>query len=453
MPDFSALNTAYSGLRAAQVGIDTASHNVANAHTEGYTRQIVDLQTRYPFLSQYGPLGSGVEVARISRARDSFLDDRVRSAYDTQGALRERADLLGRLEGQMNEPDLGVSRALGQVWAAFEDVALNPADNAARSNALSELRNLTGRINGVRAGWDRLEADASDRVQLTVNDANLILRQLADLNTEIQNTTAFAGQPNDLLDQRDLLIDKLSQMVGASSQVQANGTVRVVLGGVGLVDGSSIQQMTVGAAPGYAVTAAGVAVPIGGEISGVHRFLTSDLPTYRTRLDTFSIDLVNAFNTQHALGTTAPGVPGGALLSYVAANPSGSITVAISNPALLAVSGAPYAPNSGTNAQALSNLRTSLAANTSTQTFDASIRGFITDLGALTQTETRAAQSQDELVAAAELTRKGTQGVSLDEEMVQMLQFQHSYSASARMMTTVDQMLETLIKGTGVVGR
>ncbi len=453
MPDFSALNTAYSGLKAAQVGIDTASHNVANAHTKGYTRQIVDLQTRFPFLSQYGPLGSGVEVARISRARDAFLDDRVRSAYDTQGSLKERADLLGRLEGQMNEPDLGVSRALGEVWTAFEDVALNPSDNAARSNALSELSNLTGRINGVRAGWDRLEGDAVDRLRLRIDDANTALRQLADLNTAIQDTTAFAGAPNDLLDQRDLLIDKLAQTVGASSQFQSNGTVRVVLGGVGLVDGSSVQPMSVGAPPGFAIAAAGTTVVAGGEVAGIQKFLTTDLASYRTRLDTYSIDLVNAFNTQHALGQTATATPGGPLLSYNPANPSGSIAVVITNPALLAVSGSPFAANSGTNAQAMANLRTSLSANTNTLTFDASIRGFITDLGALTQNETQATLSQDELVAAAELTRKGTHGVSLDEEMVQMLQFQHSYSASARMMTTVDQMLETLIKGTGIVGR
>jgi flagellar hook-associated protein 1 FlgK len=453
MSDMAALVTAYTGLQAAQVGIDTTSHNIANANTEGYTRQRVDLQTRYPFLSPFGPMGSGVEVAGISRARDHFLDDRVRGSYSSASAAQARADLLSRTESAMSEPDQGITQALGDVWAAFEDVAINPSDNAARMDAIARLRTLTDRVQSVRQAWDHLSEDATDQVRMKIVEVNDSLDQVARLNRQIQDATAFSGQPNDLLDRRDVLIDQLSKAIGAQADIQANGTVRLTLGGVGLVDGDRVHHVAYAGSPTHSMSVDGVPTTAGGEISGITTWLTADLPNQVTRLDQFAVEVATALNAQHAAGTTAPATPGGPLLSYNALNPAGSLTVAISNPALLAVSGSPFAPNSGANAQALADVRKSLAGSGGTATLDGSIRGLVTDLGSLTQSQLRTADSQGDLVAAAELARKGAAGVSIDEEMVNLIQYQHAYNAAARVMTAVDQALDTLINRVGVVGR
>jgi flagellar hook-associated protein 1 FlgK len=453
MSDFSALNVAYTGLAAAQVGIETTSHNIANANTEGYSRQRVDLQTRFPFLSAYGPLGSGVEVAGVNRVRNAFLDDRVRAASEQAGQLQERSGLLERTEAVMNEPDLGITHALGDVWSAFEDVALNPSDSAARLDALARLRNLTGRVQGIRQGWDGLQDDAADRVRVHVDEANQLLEEIGRLNTQIQETNAFSGAPNDLLDRRDLLIDSLSRTIGARAEIQSNGTVRVALGGIGLVDGARAQTLSYAGPPTHGLTAGTTPVTAGGDLAGTITWLTTDLPAFTARLDQFATDLAAAFNAQQAAGETAPATPGGPILSFNPANPAGSLAVVITDPAQLAVSGSPYAPHSGANAQAFADLRSSLAAGGGTLTLDASIRGFITDLGSLTRTQVRAAEAQDQLVGAAELARKGTSGVSIDEEMVQMIQYQHAYNAAARVMTTIDEMLDVLVNRLGVVGR
>ncbi len=308
-------------------------------------------------------------------------------------------------------------------------------------------------MNSIGSEWDKLAVDATSQVGAKLTQVNDTLDEVARLNTQIQDVSAFSGQPNDLLDRRDVLIDQLSKSIGARSDVQSNGTVRVSLSGVSLVDGATVHHAAYAGPPTNAISVSGVPTNPGGEISGITTWLTSDLPNQKARLDQFAVELTTALNAQHAAGTTAPATPGGPLLSYNTLNPAGSLSVTLTDPALLAVSGSPYAANSGANAQALADVRTTLSGSGGTQTLDASVRGLVTDLGSLTQSQLRAADSQGELVSAAELARKGSGGVSIDEEMVNLIQYQHAYNAAARVMTAVDQALDTLINRMGVVGR
>jgi flagellar hook-associated protein 1 len=129
--DFSALHVALSGLRAAQVGIDTTSHNVSNASTEGFTRQRVDLAARRPRPLPVGQLGTGVDITDITRARSSFLDARVRSSIAGAAELGVRASFLAKAENVFAEPDLGISGALEGLFDAFEELSLEPTDMSA----------------------------------------------------------------------------------------------------------------------------------------------------------------------------------------------------------------------------------------------------------------------------------------------------------------------------------
>ena len=119
MSDFVSLYTAFSGLTAAQAGINTASHNVANASTVGYTRQQVDLSSRLPYHQRFGTVGQGVDVAGIRRARVAGLDAQVRSSASAQGRLDVLADLLAGTEAVMGEPDAGITASLSNLWKSF----------------------------------------------------------------------------------------------------------------------------------------------------------------------------------------------------------------------------------------------------------------------------------------------------------------------------------------------
>ena len=231
------LRTGYTGLRASQIGLDTASNNVANANTEGYTRRRVDQGQLLSGDSIVGRVGQGTSVDDISRARDAFLDDRVRAALSQSAAFDTNAELLTRAESLLAEPDFGITSAMDDLWAGFEDLALDPTDTGRRTSVMNQLDVLTSRINAVSKGMDDLVNDTSARAATYLDSINLSIVEVAQLNAAIVRGGTKASTPNDLYDQRDLVLDSLVEEVGAKVTYQDDGTVRVSLNGMALVDG------------------------------------------------------------------------------------------------------------------------------------------------------------------------------------------------------------------------
>jgi flagellar hook-associated protein 1 len=436
-------------LRAAQVGLDVASHNVANANTVGFTRQRANFVTRTPYASPVGPIGTGSDVADIARTRDAFLDARVRSSSAVAGEFSVHAELMGRVEGVLGEPENGASGELAELWASFEDLSLSPDDAATRRQVLSTLGSLTARLRSVADGWDRLAADTETRMEVTTEGINDVLARIVTLNRAIPDTLAREGTPNDLHDERDLLLDQLSSQLGGAVTYESDGTVTVQLDGVDVVRGLTAATLQV--TPDHRLTDGTTVMNPGGELAGIRGFLETDLPATRGQLDAFTFALGEALNTQHAQGRTTAGAAGAPLVSGHGS--AGTITVAISDPAALAagLGPAPVARHDGRNAAALGDLRTTPQA--SGATLDEQLRDLATTLGRDVASAQRAADAQEGVAAAATLARQNVHGVSLDEEMVSLVQFQRSLEAASRIMTAVDQALDVLINRTGLVGR
>ena len=455
MSDFVSLNTALSGLRAAQTRMTTVGQNIANVDTPGYTRQVVTLSGSNPYFSPVGWLGAGVDVASITRAHDGFLDARVRAGSDAQSSLQARADLLQRAESTLGEPSQGLTGPLSALWSAFENVASSPADSSARTTALTAVGNLTTRIQQVAAGLTQLGADARQALSAKVGDLNTKLQQVADLN-RIIGAASGSGAPNDLLDRRDQLLDQLASEAGATVIQSQAGPARVVIGAISAVDGTSATALTLRSDGTIGVGSSGPAVTVGGEIGGYQSFLSGDLAGVQARLDNFVQDFASALNAQHAAGFAPDGSSGGPLLTYSAGAPAATLAVAITDPAKLALSsaaGPPFPTNNGVNAQALADLRATLAAGGGTTTLGGALQSMATDLGATTASVVSSAQSQQSLLQAVQSARQGSQGVSMDEEMTNMMEAQRAYEAAARVMTTVDATLDVLVNHTGMVGR
>lgn len=448
MSNFASLHTALTGLRGAQVGLDTASHNIANANTPGFTRQRVVFTSRPAYHSPVGPVGTGVEVSDIARTRDLFLDARVRSASQEAARTGVRADLLSRLEGVLAEPENGISGELSELWSAFEDLALSPDDAAARRQVLSSLESLAGRINTIASGWERLERDTLQQHAVEVDTINGLLQKVADLNKAIPATLAREGTPNDLMDARDLALDELSAKLGVTVRTEQDGTVTVTLGDETLVSGTDAAQIAVGAGPSLTVGDPAVTLTPGGQLQGLQQFLTEDLPQQRADLDAFTATLVSQLNEQHALGLTPAGTAGGDLLSLGPDPDDPSrlrLSVVVSDGSQLAAADAAGGQFNGGNATALGRLRGGAA--------DQHLRALVTELGREVATAVSAHASQEGIAASASYARMNQHGVSLDEEMVALVQFQRSLEAASRMMTAVDSALDTLINRTGLVGR
>ncbi|MEM8902489.1 MAG: flagellar hook-associated protein FlgK [Actinomycetota bacterium] len=453
---FIGLNTAYTGLVAAQIGIDTASHNVSNTSTEGYTRQRVDQVSRRPNLRPEAYIGSGTEVTDVRRARDEFLDARFRSGAVVLGSLTSNANLLERAESVLGEPDNGLTVALDDVFDAFEDMAIAPDDEAARVSTLRTLDRFADRTRGLAQDMRTLEADTAENMRFMVEDINQTILEVAELNELIGEAATSGNSPNDLLDQRDRLLDELSRELGINVVRQGEFDVRVSLGGLAIVDGINANTLSIDPVTNDLLHPTGQVVTPGGELGGTQRFLQDDLPAIFGRINTFVDEFVAAVNTQHAAGFSDAATPGGDLFTVTAGSEAETIASVLTQPGDLAASddgAAPFPVFNGINAQAMADLRDQLVASGGTETPGGALRSFITQLGAQVATARRGANAQDELVAAAELTRDASHGVNLDEEMVLLVQYQRAYQASARVITTVDQTLDVLINRTGLVGR
>ncbi|HIG0354969.1 TPA: flagellar hook-associated protein FlgK [Clostridium sporogenes] len=219
---FGTLNIGKSGMFAQQGAINTTSHNIANANTEGYSRQRVELQTTRPYCkpsmnSAAGPgqVGTGVQIVAINRVRDSFLDYQTRVELGVQGHFSSRHKFLSQIENILNEPtDVGISKLFGKFFDAWHDLSINPQNSNAKSVVMEQASALADELNHTFNELSKLKENTQREIQQTVFEVNSILNQLNQLNQEIVQVKVAGQQPNDLMDRRDLLLDKLSAKFG-----------------------------------------------------------------------------------------------------------------------------------------------------------------------------------------------------------------------------------------------
>jgi flagellar hook-associated protein 1 len=457
---FVGLYTGLSGIRAAQTGIDVASHNVANSATRGYTRQRVALAASHSYQSPVGPIGTGVTVAQIGRLRDAFLDTRARGALAEHAGAGVRAQLLTTVEALTGEPDNGISGRLTALWTAAEAWANDPADPATRRQVISELGAVAETFRSVSSQWDLLEADARIDRETRITAANDALTALAELDLRIANADP-KRVGNDLYDQRDVLLDHIAELTGATARVGADGRSEVRLAGVDLIDATGAGRLELDAAGSVlAVDPAGAATDttgqLGGAIGGLTRFLDQDLPQWRRQLDALAAGLAEAVNATNAGGVRADGTPGGPLLSYDPADPAGSLARLTDDLSALAaaIAGAPPGPHDGTNAARFAALRTTpVDIGGTSATIDTHLSNLVTGLAGDVRSARTSATAARTVASSAATARDAEHGVSLDEEMVELVRYQRQLEASARVMTAVDQVLDTLVNRVGIVGR
>ena len=214
----STLNTAKLGMSATQANINVTSHNISNANTEGYSRQVTKLVTTTPFsapsfTSMAGPgqFGTGVEVASVTRVRNHFLDYQVRNETSKQGEYEIKYETLSKVEGILNEPsDSGLTKIMSDFFKAWQDVSNSPADSNARTVLAQKTDALTGALNSYYNQLTKMKEDACESIKQTVFDVNSLLSQIDTINQEIIQVSVAGQSPNDLMDRRDLLLDQLS---------------------------------------------------------------------------------------------------------------------------------------------------------------------------------------------------------------------------------------------------
>lgn len=454
---FSGLNLAATALSAQRRAIETVGHNVANVNTPGYSRQRVDLENVHGGLISLNggtfAVGAGVDVKSQARVVDQFLVNRTNTERAMLGLQTERQSLHSRIELTYGEPsDSGLASQLEQFWSAWDTVAIAPEDGAARAALLQQGEAVTDRFRYLSTQFSLVADDAVQRAEAATVEINGIAEQVAELNDAISAAHAAGAPPNDLLDQRDQLVRQLSDQVGVTTRVLDNGYMQVSIGGAALVDGITHHRVTLDTANPTAVTVriSNSTVPLrptGGRLQGLLEAVNVTLPGQQAQLDAVASQLRDVVNAQHALGQDLTGAAGGDFFAGTGAADLRLAPGVAGNPDGVAAAMAGEGAFSGNNAVALAELADLVGGP------DDSYRALITAVGVDAQTANRRFSLQSELTEQIDSQREAVSGVSVDEEMTNLIAFQQAYDASARFLTALDQLIDTLINGTGTVGR
>ncbi len=226
---FLTINTAKRGMFAVQQGIQTAGHNIANADTDGFSRQRVELVTTPGYrIPGAGLVGTGVDISTIARVRDAYLDTQIRYESSIAGQYKARQETLEQVEMTFMEPgENGLNTYIGKMWDAWQDLGDHPENPNTRILVRENARTLTDNMNHLYRRLDTLKSDSIHLEEKSVQDVHSILTQVRNLNRQISRIRISGEQPNDLLDQRDLLLDQLSGMIDFSSSEDKYGQVTI----------------------------------------------------------------------------------------------------------------------------------------------------------------------------------------------------------------------------------
>ncbi|MEG6585002.1 flagellar hook-associated protein FlgK [Dendrosporobacter sp. 1207_IL3150] len=318
---FAGLNTLTRGLYANQVSLDTVGHNISNAGTQGYSRQMVNLSTTKPQTVFGGyasyEVGTGVNVSSILRARDTFVDRQYWKESSSLGYGQTMEDILGKIEGVFAEPtDTGIQTVLNKFWSAWQTLAVNASDSGARTAVRERGVEVVDAIQHSAQQLTDMVADINAVLDIRVNNINQISSELYSLNKQISNIESGGlNHANDLRDRRDVLIDELTKITSANVTEDKYGNYNVQVNGVMLVDGNGYQKLattkTMDTDYGYEVknvVIAGSTQPVtftNGEMKGLLDARDSSefgAKGYLDKLSTMSKFLLQEFNEVHRGG-------------------------------------------------------------------------------------------------------------------------------------------------------
>lgn len=472
MSTFSGLNTAYRGLSAARAGLDVVGQNIANASTDGYTRQRVttsSINAVQPGIFSTGTaIGQGVSIDGYARIGDAQLDAQVRSTASGAGYGSVRSSVLSTLESSLNEPGSdGLSAQLSKFWSGWSDMSNAPGTASAASTLIGQAQGIADTLKtgyqGVADQW----SSARTQVASMADDLNSTASQVADLNKQIQQGLTTGGSVNELIDKRDGLTEKIASLAGGSVHANSDGTVDVLIGGNAIVSGTQARTvqvtgaLTIDGSASSPVTLEwshrpGASVGLdGGQIAGALSVLAPAdgkgsggvLAEAAASYDAMATQLATAVNTVYSTGTTPSGTTGADFFAVSATGaPALGLSVIPASAAAIQTGAAGSGALDGSTAAQIATLGTGPSAP------DRAWASFVTATGALAKSEIASSDRATTAATSAKTQQQSTAGVDLDEENVNMLTFQHAYQGAARVMTAVDEMLDTLINHVGHVG-
>lgn len=511
---FTGLSIAQSGLFASQRSLDIIGHNISNANTKGYTRQRLDQAAANPMSlpGGKGQMGLGTEMLKISQVRDELLDIQYRAQNTELGFWEERYNSLSRVETVFNEPnDNGIRKVMDKFYTSLHDLSKDPSNPTARAVALQNGVSLAQTFNDMNTQFEKMVMDLDTEVVATVREINTYAEQIAMLNEEIYRVELSGNKANDLRDKRNLLVDDLSKLIDIQVvEVQDENTpyvkMNILVQGTPLVshkentfiklNGGQLHDLTQDgkdAVPprdnlstltvhnltwdtGAPINQEALRGVLGGQLAQRDNIDgdVKGVPYYVRMINEFASEFAKAFNDVHKSGQGLQGETG---LPLFAPNGDPGSTEQINaknirinqdlirEPGKLAV-GTTSAVDDNKNVLKMIELReqsitlkmeyTAASGKASKEMSigkpDDVLKSLIGVVGVDAQQAFRVNENQITITESIDTYRMSVSGVHQDEEMANMIKYQHAYNASARMITTVDEMIDVIINRMGRVG-
>ncbi|MFZ7125715.1 MAG: flagellar hook-associated protein FlgK [Desulfobacterales bacterium] len=466
MPDiYGIMTVASQSLLAQQKAIDVTGQNIANVNTPGYSRQRVVLEPNTPIYQTPGQMGTGVKAVQIKRVYDRFIGAQINDKSQDLGRWEAQESALQRIEILFDETDgTGLQNVMSDYWNAWQDLASNPSGYTERVTLRGAGEVLTSTFNDLSENLTRMQQDFDTQIVGTLEDVNRLGIHIADLNHKIGQIEVTGQTANDYRDQREALLKELSSLIDIDAFENDDGQVNVMIGnGQPLVNGtfSWSLQGTLNTDGLHAVSwldgnenAVDVTDHIqSGRLKGWLDARDHYVSDYRTRLDELASGIISKVNEIHAsgFGLTVDPVSGEPYTGTAFFDGDSAASIAVSGEILgdvnriAAAATAAGSPGDNSRAVDIAELQFDLAMSGNSASFDDFYNSLVSDVGNHVRQSTANRTFEGSMLSQMEAYRESVSGVNLDEEMINLLKFQHAYEAAAKMITTADEMLQTVM--------
>lgn len=452
------LNIAKRAMFAHQTAMNTSGQNIANVNTEGYSRQRVTLAASRATAAPFGYLGAGVDVQTVERIRSQMIDQQL---LDERPALEMhdfKSSGLEFVEEIFNEPsEFGLSRNIEEFFNSWHDLANDPESTASRTVVRQKAQTMTSSFRRIDRELNNYQTHLNRELRDAVDEVNLITKEISKLNERIVNSEVNGHQAPDLRDQRDILVGKLSKLVDVRTSENEHGGITVSAGNRTLVVDTFNEPLTLTTIsesdPGPFITFEGdstIAQISSGKIKGLLELRDKNIPDYRNRLDALAVALTTELNTVHTTGYNLNGITG---IDFFDTATSGAADFEVSasiltNANLIASADTTGEPGNNGIALAMANVADNLTMNSGEFTFSDYYNSLISNIGSETQEANFLTNTFGLTVEQLEFSRESISGVSLDEEVTNMIEAQTAFNAAARVISSVDEMMQTILNMT-----
>jgi flagellar hook-associated protein 1 FlgK len=449
-------------LGVQQDAMSVAGNNLANVNNAAYSRQILNTTTAIPLDTTVGEQGNGVQEVSITQVRNSILDNQIQQEGSITGALNAEQTALQDAQGQLAEqvtsstsaastsPN-GLEASINSFFSAMQSLSANPSDTSLRQTAIQSAQNLASQFNQTAAGLGSITSGLNSSIVTDTATANQDLTTIATLNNQIMIANAQGTTADDLVDQRQAAIEDLSSKVNLTATPQTNGSVTINIGNTDMVVGGKVTDSLAALNNGtgdiglFETNNFQSLTVTGGSIGGDITARDGALFNIENSLDTLASQIVTQVNSVYSSGYDLNGNTGQSLFTGSNAATIGVNSNLTNNPSAFQAAGVAGASGDNTVALAVANLATKSIPGLGNGTFTSNYASNVTDLGNALSSVNEGLSNSTVVSQMLTQQRDSVSGVSTDQEMTNLLQFQKAYEASAEVITTLNEMMYTLI--------